>query len=251
MDAELSPVVFSCHTAPLLKGQAVKKLASEIPALYRNRFEEEHDAVRRRLMSVVNRKVLRRYIPENAVIVDAGCGKGEFINSCRGSRRYALDMNHENREYLESDVSFIVGSIVDIPCSSSMVDVVFSSNLLEHLNSKEEVVVALREMGRILRPGGVMILIGPNIRYVYREYWDYFDHHIPLSHLSLVEALRLTGLTPVRVVPRFLPYTIKSRLPKGRLFIDLYLSLPLLWRIFGRQFLIIAGKQRSHDNAKL
>lgn len=225
-----------------VKGYEVKKLSSEIPALYRNRFEEEHDAVRRRLMAVVYRKVLSRYMPEDGVIFDAGCGKGEFINSCRGRRRYALDMNSENREYLESDVSFMVGSIVDIPCSSSMADVVYSSNLLEHLNSKEELMVALREMGRILRPSGVMILIGPNIRYVYREYWDYFDHHIPLSHLSLVEALRLTGLTPVKVVPRFLPYTIKSRLPKWGIFIDLYLSLPPLWRIFGRQFLIIARK---------
>lgn len=198
--------------------------------------------MRRRLMSEVCRKVLSRYMPDRGVIFDAGCGKGEFINSCRGRRRYALDMNADNREYLESDVSFMVGSIVDIPCSSSMADVVFSSNLLEHLNSKEELMGALREMGRILRPGGVMILIGPNIRYVYREYWDYFDHHIPLSHLSLVEALGLVGLTPVRVVPRFLPYTIKSRLPKGGIFIDLYLSLPPLWRIFGRQFLIIARK---------
>jgi len=221
----------------------VKKLSSEIGALYRNRFEREHDAVRERLMASVYRKVLRRYMPEDGVIFDAGCGKGEFINSCRGRRRYALDMNADNREYLESDVSFMVGSIVDIPCVSSMADVVFSSNLMEHLNSKAEVVGALREMTRILRPGGVLILIGPNIRYVYREYWDYFDHHIPLSHLSLVEALRLAGLHPVRVVPRFLPYTIKSRLPKAALFIDTYLSLPPLWRIFGRQFLIIARKQ--------
>jgi SAM-dependent methyltransferase len=220
----------------------MKRLTSEIPSLYKYRFEEGDDLTRKVLMELVYRKVLRRYIPEEGVVFDAGCGKGEFINNCRGRVRYALDMNPQNRGYIDKDVNFIVGNIIDIPLDTSSTDIVFSSNLLEHLQSKEELLRALLEMNRILRIGGLLILIGPNIRYVYKEYWDYFDHNIPISHLSLVEALRLARFSPVKIIPRFLPYTIKSRLPKGRFFINLYLSVPIFWRFFGRQFLIIARK---------
>jgi hypothetical protein len=54
--------------------------------------------------------------------------------------------------------------------------------------------------------------MGPNIRYAYREYWDYYDHYLPLSHLSLGEGLTQAGFAVERVSPRFLPYTMKSSL---------------------------------------
>ena len=38
-----------------------------------------------------------------------------------------------------------------------------------------------------------MVVLMPNIRYLAGRYWDYLDHHLPLTHLSLSEALELTG----------------------------------------------------------
>jgi hypothetical protein len=82
----------------------------------------------------------------------------------------------------------------------------------------------------------------PNIRYLHGRYWDYFDHHTPLTDYSLGEALTLSGFTLRRVVDRFLPYTIKQRLfPRSTLLLGAYLRLPFLWPLFGRQMLIVAG----------
>ena len=71
---------------------------------------------------------------------------------------------------------------------------------------------------------------------------DYFDHHLPLTERSLVEALGLAELTPVEVRPRFLPFTTKSRLPQHPLLVWLYLKLPLAHRLLGQQSWIVAAR---------
>ena len=52
--------------------------------------------------------------------------------------------------------------------------------------------------------------MGPNIRYAFREYWDYFDHQLPLSDLSVVEGLIASGFNVNIVIPRFLPFTMNN-----------------------------------------
>jgi SAM-dependent methyltransferase len=72
-------------------------------------------------------------------------------------------------------------------------DLVFVSNLLEHLPSKAAVVDALRECRRALRPDGRLVVLQPNIRHVGAAYWDYFDHQLALTDRSVAEALGLAG----------------------------------------------------------
>ena len=44
--------------------------------------------------------------------------------------------------------------------------------------------------------------MGPNIRFVAGEYWDFWDHHLPLTERSLSEACQLRGFTMAKVVDR-------------------------------------------------
>ena len=55
----------------------------------------------------------------------------------------------------ESTVDFVAGSAYALPVSSESVDLVFAHGLFEHLGRPVE---ALREMRRVLRPGGVLAL---------------------------------------------------------------------------------------------
>lgn len=80
------------------------------------------------------------------------------------------------------------------------------------------------------------------LRFTHGVYWDFFDHHLPLTDRSLVEALLQAGLCRVEVRPRFLPYTTKSRLPKWSRLVRTYLSFPFLHRMFGKQAWIVAVK---------
>jgi hypothetical protein len=85
--------------------------------------------------------------------------------------------------------------------------------------------------------------MGPNIRFLADVYWDYFDHHVPLSDRSARELLEVTGFEIRHVEPRFVPYTVKSRLPQWAWLVRVYLALrPLSSAVFGKQFLIVATK---------
>jgi len=86
------------------------------------------------------------------------------------------------------------------------------------------------------------VLMGPNIRYLAAEYWDFYDHYLPLSHLSLEEGLSIAGFSVKRVIARFLPYTTRSALPKAAFLIAAYVQMPWAWPLFGKQFLLVSEK---------
>ena len=56
------------------------------------------------------------------------------------------------------------------------------------------------------------------------------------------EVLELEGFKIEEVRPRFLPYTVKSRLPKSALLVRLYLSLRPLHLLLGKQMFLVASK---------
>src|SRR2546425_1038832 len=45
--------------------------------------------------------------------------------------------------------------------------------------------------GKLGASAMVSLVLQPNIRYAFKVYWDFFDHNLPLSHASMLEALAL------------------------------------------------------------
>jgi dolichol-phosphate mannosyltransferase len=126
--------------------------------------------------------------------------------------------------------------------------VVFTSNLLEHLQSKAEVERTIAEAHRVLKPGGHFIAMGPNIRFVHGNYWDFWDHAVPISDRSLIELLAIHHLEIVDTYDRFLPYTSSSPLPQAPILVRMYLRSRMAWPLFGKQFLIRARKSRAETD---
>ena len=215
---------------------------AELAKLYRARFEGA-DADRARVWRVLTDRVFQAYVPAEGSVLDVGCGWGEFINAINATRRCAIDLNPDARPRLAPDVEFFLQSCADPwPVPDCSLDAVFTSNFLEHLPSKELLVATAKEAFRCLRPGGRMLCMGPNVRLVPGAYWDYFDHHVPLSERSLGECLQARGFTIERSVARFLPYTMSGKKPPASFLIRAYLALPLAWPLFGKQFLVVARK---------
>jgi SAM-dependent methyltransferase len=128
--------------------------------------------------------------------------------------------------------------------ADEVLDLVFTSNFFEHLPDKASLARTLAEIRRCLKPGGRLVALGPNIKFLHGQYWDFWDHYLPLTELSLAEGLAVAGFGIERVVGRFLPYKMSSGPPYPLLLLRLYLRLPLLWRLFGRQFLVVALKAK-------
>jgi ubiquinone/menaquinone biosynthesis C-methylase UbiE len=225
-------------------GESAEDGTMDLSLMYRERFGATKLETRRRVWSVLCRSFFDDLVGKNSDVLDLGCGYGEFINNIRARRKIAVDLNPDARSHLDKDITFILSPGTDLsPVPDANVDVVFASNFLEHLPSKAECDVVFAEIKRVLRPGGRFIAMGPNIRYAYKNYWDFYDHQLPLSDRSLEEGLKTSGFGVVRNIPRFLPFTMQSSLPTADALIKIYLAMPLFWRLFGRQFLIIGQKR--------
>jgi hypothetical protein len=111
-----------------------------------------------------------------------------------------------------------------------------------HLSSKAECDRLFTEVKRILAPGGQFIVMGPNIKYTYRVYWDYYDHILPFSDLAVAEGLSQHGFVIERRIGRFLPFTMNNAMPTPDIAIKVYLHLRIAWRVLGKQFLIVSRK---------
>lgn len=222
-----------------------------LQSLYRHRFSVSELPAKNAIWKVLCRHFFQAQVdPDRDTVLDLACGYGEFINNIQAKRKIAIDLNPDSPAALSSEVEFhAVRANALEPIASGSVDVVFTSNFFEHLPTKAVFSEVLMEIHRVLKPDGKLIAMGPNIRYLPGEYWDFIDHHLPLSERSLVEALHVCDFEMIRVIDRFLPYTTQSRLPKAPLLVRWYLLLPVVWRFFGKQFLVIARKGQGSATA--
>jgi SAM-dependent methyltransferase len=215
----------------------------EVQRVYRHRFTEADKIAKDRIWKVLVEKYFQRFIRESDTVLDLGCGYGEFLNHVRSAKRIGVDLNPDSPKHLAQDVVFQQGSVCELsPIEDNTVDVVFSSNLMEHLPGKREVEQMLREARRVLKPGGQLMLMGPNLRFLPGEYWDFWDHIVPITDRSLEEVLVNLDYRILDVRAKFLPYTTRSALPQSPALVKLYLKVPLIWGVLGRQFLARAQK---------
>lgn len=216
----------------------------ELAALYDQRFTDEDLESKSVFWNVLAREVFQPHIPQNGgTVLDLGAGNCELINSLKASTRIAVDLNPNTRQFADDAVRVLTTRSDDMSdVADGTVDTVVTSNFFEHLTTKDALLDTLRETKRVLRGSGKLVVLMPNIRYLAGRYWDYFDHHLALTHVSLAEALKLTGYQVETVLPRFLPYTVKdARLPIRPWMVVAYLRLRPLWPLLGRQMLIVAS----------
>lgn len=211
--------------------------------IYRHRFSPADRESRARVWEVLCRHFFQRYVQESDTVLDLACGFGEFSRFIRARRKIAVDVNGDVAALLPVDVEFHPADAAQLAfLPSGSVDVCFTSNFFEHLPSKEALDAVLAEVHRVLRSGGRFVALQPNIKYAPGDYWDFYDHALPLSHLSCAEAFVAAGFEVTELVGRFLPFTTRSRLPRHPLLVRLYLRMRPAWWLMGRQFLIVGRK---------
>jgi len=210
--------------------------------IYEKRFSG-HENYRKRVWKILIHDFFSKWVKSTDHILDLGCGYGEFINHISCEVRHAMDLNPKTKSLLDKEIIFHQQD-----CSESWeighnsLDLVFTSNFFEHLPNKESLDRTMGEIKKTLKPGGRIIAMGPNISVLKGKYWDFWDHHVPLSEQSLCELLRIHDFTIEQSYSKFLPYNMVRVKERPLFLVSLYLKIPFLWKLFGKQFLIIAKK---------
>ena len=108
-----------------------------------------------------------KQLKEGSYILDAGAGEARLRNQCKHLNYVAQDIAEydgkgdgegiqtKSRDYSKLD---IISNIYDIPLEKNSFDAILCIEVLEHVTDP---VIALKELYRILKPGGVILITAP------------------------------------------------------------------------------------------
>ena len=185
---------------------------------------------------------LGRWIPSGAHVLEIGAGYCDWINNVKAERRVAVDLWPEVVRCTAAGVEPVVLDVTrDLErLGTQSFDVVLASNVLEHF-PPDTVTQVLDGIGRLLRPEGRVLLVQPNFRYAFREYFDDYTHRSVFTDVSLPALLRSRGFEIDRLERRFAPYSMrKARVRPSPWLVRAYLRSPI--RPGAGQMLVVARK---------
>ncbi len=121
-------------------------------------------------------------------ILDIGCGTGHFLNSMKraGWLVTGIEKSYKARSYAESKFNLEVSDTSQIAkLNSGTFDCITMWHVLEHFH---EPAIIMKEMSRLLKPGGLCVIALPNSNSFdaayYRNYWAAFDVPRHLWHFN-------------------------------------------------------------------
>jgi SAM-dependent methyltransferase len=128
---------------------------------------------------------LRRLIAPACVVADVGCGEQPFRTEIErlGGRYLGIDVTQNGRGNVD-----VIAPITRIPLENQCVDLVLCTEVLEHVS---DTYGAFRELSRILRPDGHVVLTVP---FAYRLHEQPYDF-VRLTPHQVTACAEATGLT--------------------------------------------------------
>lgn len=142
------------------------------------------------------------------VLVD-GCGIGMYVNAIRRYTEHVMGLDIETERVIEGTqhgVANLMAAVCEsLPFPDSSFDVVFSHEVLEHVQDDRE---ACREMSRILRPGGRAAIFAPNRLYPFETHGVYWRGAYHFGNKPFINWL--PGAWRNRLAPHVKAYTAAS-----------------------------------------
>lgn len=183
---------------------------------------------------------LAQWIPNRGRVLELGAGWCDFANNLElpGGQVVAMDIDSTVTKAAAPGVEAVVGDCTDLRrFDDASFDVVFASNLLEHLE-RDASDKLLAESRRVLAPGGRLILMQPNFRLNPRRYFDDYTHVAIFTDQSLQDYVVSRGFRVEKMFARFLPLTLKSKGGNLSFLVPYYLRSPI--KPLAGQMLLVA-----------
>ena len=195
------------------------------------------------------RTVLEDRIGATEVMLDVGSADGPSVGWLSGhGARIMLDIDPRGLER-----GGVCGSAMALPFADETFDVVCAFDVVEHCAPEA---VAVRELSRVLKPGGRLLISVPAYQWAWSEFDEENGHHRRYTRRRAVRALEAAGLTVTRstyVFAGVFPFFAAERLLRrarrvvGRSGAEQHpvdtVSLPEVPRILERLFLWLSRRE--------
>jgi SAM-dependent methyltransferase len=135
--------------------------------LYKREMTHWWDRVRRKIAVDLAKEYLKENKINSAKILDVGCGTGAFAKEFKNlGEYYGIDISPKAVDFCKKRGIKNVkeGSATDLNYSESEFDIVLALDVLEHLKNDQ---AAIREIRRVLKPGGIAIIFVPAFSFLW------------------------------------------------------------------------------------
>ena len=138
-------------------------------------YLEGYEEFKKGQLSFIKSKLLDMLaLKKDISLLEIGSGRGEFLYHCakRGARVTGIDLSEDAIEITKETLKEVPGNVCladtrSLPFNSNTFDRVFAGDMIEHL-SYEDAVTALKEMKRVLKSGGFLLIhTSPNNLFIY------------------------------------------------------------------------------------
>lgn len=179
-----------------------------------------HDATRKNLISFVYKmarsfaiqgkvRLVRKYNKSGGMVLDYGCGTGEFLATCHrsGMAISGIEPSAKAREYAIQTHSIpVFPSLADVTLKPASIRVITLWHVLEHIHSLEETTESLV---RLLADDGILIVAVPNHTsmdaQIYGRFWAAYDvprHIYHFTASTIQQFFSRFGFTVTGVLPQ-------------------------------------------------
>ena len=150
-----------------------------------------------KLCNYLFNEYLKKFKKDSVNFLDIGCGRGTHINNFKkllSGNFYGIDLEESKIK----DVSVFSCNLENskLPFSDNFFDVIFSKSVLEHVNNTNNF---LNETYRVLKPGGVIILMVPDWQSQMKNFYDDYTHVKPFTIKSIYSALKINDFKDIKV----------------------------------------------------
>tara|TARA_B100001175_G_C19497746_1_gene636314 strand:- start:655 stop:1338 length:684 start_codon:yes stop_codon:yes gene_type:complete len=194
--------------------------------------------------------IKRANLKKDQKILELGCGRGDFIIEFKnkGLNTYGIDLSEYSKNFFPKlNFSKVDMTKDKLPFEDNYFDVIYSKSFIEHFYYPD---VIFEEAYRVLKPGGTIITLTPEWKYIFKSFYDDFTHRVPFTKDSLKDIHQMYNFKIVAIESFIqLPVLFKKNIVSNFFLILSYLTRVLVpdyfrmsskWIRFSKELMILS-----------